>query len=118
MTPSITTSPFLIDEVVLVDLLALFLSIATVSTLWYVVKRIFPDDVKDLRFFLTFILVIVPFVLIVCFGLAIITYYAIASRSGWPPVLPLNGLFSPLIAGAVVFYIGQTMWLWWSWRKS
>jgi hypothetical protein len=24
---------------------------------------------------------------------------------------------SPAIVGAVAFYIGQTMWLWWGWRK-
>jgi hypothetical protein len=47
MTPLTTPSPFLIDEIVLVDLLALFLSVVTVSILWYVVKKIFPDDVKD-----------------------------------------------------------------------
>jgi hypothetical protein len=41
MTPLTTPSPFLIDEIVLVDLLALFLSVVTVSILWYVVKKIY-----------------------------------------------------------------------------
>ena len=58
----------LIDEVVIIDLLALFLAIATVEIIWYVVKKAFPDEVRDLRFFVTFIVVIVPFVVIVCFG--------------------------------------------------
>jgi tungstate transport system substrate-binding protein len=111
------TSPFLFDEIGLIDLLALVVAIATVSTLWYVVKQVFPDDVKDLQLFLTFIIVIIPFVMIVYFGLAVINYNAIAELSGWPPVLPLNSLLSPLIVGAVAFYIGQTMWLWWDWRK-
>ena len=62
----------LIDEIVLIDLLALFLAVATVEIIWYVVKKAFPDQVRDLRFFLTFIVVIVPFVLTVCFGFAII----------------------------------------------
>jgi tungstate transport system substrate-binding protein len=44
------TSPFLFYEV-LIDLLALVVAIATVCILWYVVKKAFPDDVKDLQFF-------------------------------------------------------------------
>ena len=111
------TSPFLIDEIVLIDLLALVVAIATVSVLWYVVKKAFPDDVKGLQFFLTFIVVVVPFVIIIYFGLAVINYDAMAGLSGWPLVLPLDSLLSPLIVGALAFYIGQTMWLWWDWRK-
>jgi hypothetical protein len=68
MSPLTNPSPFLSDEIALVDLLALFLAISTVSILWYVVKKTFPDEIIDLRFFLTFILAIVPFVMIVCFG--------------------------------------------------
>ena len=93
------------------------MAIASVSMLWYVVKKAFPDDAKGLRLFLIFIVVIVPFVMSVYFGLAVINYDAIAARSGWRLVLPLDGLWSPLIVGAVVVYIGQTMWLWWDWRK-
>ena len=58
----------LIDEIVIFDLLALCLAVATVNIIWYVVKKAFPDEVRDLRFFLTFIVVIVPFVLTICFG--------------------------------------------------
>ena len=99
MTPLTTPSPFLIDEIVLVDLLALFLSVVTVSIL------------------LTFNLVIVPFVMIIYFGLAVINCDAMAARSGCSPILPLSGLLSSLILGAAVFYIGQTVWLWLDWRK-
>jgi tungstate transport system substrate-binding protein len=111
------TSPFLFDEIVLIDLLALLLSVGTVSILWYVVKKALPDEVKDLQFFVTFIVVVVPFVILVCFGSALINYDAIAARSGWPPILPLDSLSSPPIIGAVAFYIGQTVWLWLGWRK-
>ena len=111
------TSPFLFDETVLIDLLALAMAIATVSILWYVAKRAFPDDVKDLQFFLTFIVVVVPFVIITYFGLAALNYDAIAALAGWPLALPFDSLLSPLMLGAVAFYIGQTMWLWWDWRK-
>ena len=85
-------TPGLVDEIVVIDLLALFLAVAAVEIIWYVVKKAFPDQVRDLRFFLTFIVVIVPFVLTVCFGIAIINYDAIAIRSGWPTALPLQGL--------------------------
>ena len=107
-----------IDEIVIFDLLALCLAVATVNIIWYAVKKAFPDEDRDLRFFLTFIVVIVPFVLTICFGFAIINYDAIATRSGWPPALPLQGLLSPPIIGGVIFYIGQTLWLWSSWRNE
>ena len=51
MMPLIAPPHFLIDEIVLVDVLALFLSIATVSFLWYVLEKIFPDEVKYIGFF-------------------------------------------------------------------
>jgi tungstate transport system substrate-binding protein len=111
------TSRLPIDAIELIELLALVVAIATVSILWYVIKKIFADQVKDLQFFLTFIVVVVPFVLLICFGLAVINYDATAVRYGWTSVLPLNGVLSPPIVGATAFYIGQTMWLWWDWRK-
>ena len=111
------TSPFFFDETVLIDLSALVVAIATVSILWYVAKKTFPDDVKDLQFFLTFIGVIVPFVMLICFGLAVINHDAIAALAGWPLVLPLDSPLSPPIAVAAAFYVGQTVWLWWSWRN-
>ena len=62
MTPVTSLSPGLVDEIVLVDLVALGLSIVTVSIVWYGIRRIFPDEVRDVPFFLTFIGVVVPFV--------------------------------------------------------
>jgi hypothetical protein len=109
MMPLIAPPRFLIDEIVLVDVLAFFLPIATVSFLWYVLKKTFPDDVKDFRFLLTFIIAIVPFVILVCFGAALINYNAIAIQFDWPAVLPLSDLLLPVIVGATVFYIGQTV---------
>jgi len=111
------TSPFLFYELVLIYLLALVVAIATVSILWYVVKKAFPDEVKDLKFLLTFIAAVVPFVLLIWFGLALINYDVIAALAGWPLILPLDRPLSPQILGAVAFYIGLTMWLWWDWRK-
>jgi hypothetical protein len=111
------TSPSLFDELVLIDLLALVMAIATVFILWYVVKRAFPDEVRDLQVFVIFIAVIVPFVLIVYFGLAAINYDRIAALAGWPLILPLGRPLLPPILSVVAIYIGQTMWLWWDWRK-
>ena len=115
--PLIAPPRFLIDEIVLVDVLAFFLSIATVSFLWYVLKKTLPDEVKDFPFLLTFIIAIVPFVILVYFGGALINYNAIAIQFDWPEVLPLSDLLLPVIVGATVFYIGQTVWLWWDWHK-
>ena len=109
---------WLIDEVMLVDVVALFMSIATVSVLWYVVKKIFPDEARNVRLFLTFIVVAVPFAILVYFGAAIVNYNAIVRFFEWPEVLPLSGLLPPAIVVATVFYIGQTVWLWWDWRNS
>src|SRR5262249_34908199 len=99
--------PGLIDEIVFIDLLALFLAVATVETIWYVVKKAFPNEVGDVQLFAPFIFVVVPFVMLIYFGLALIDYDAMATRSGWQPVLPLKGLLSPPIVGAVVFYVGR-----------
>jgi uncharacterized membrane protein YecN with MAPEG domain len=74
-----TASPGLIYEILLVDLLAMFLSVATVSILWYVVKKAFPNEVRDLQFFLTFVVVIIPFVIFFYFGSALIIDDAIAA---------------------------------------
>ena len=110
-------SPLFFDEIVLIDLLALLLSVGTVSIIWYVAKRIFADDVKDLQFFLSFIVVVIPFVMLIYFGLAVINYDTMAALSGLPLVLPLASPSSLPVVGLAAFYIGLTMWLWWDWRK-
>ena len=109
---------WLVDEIILIDLVTLFLMVATVSILWYSVKKIFPGETRDLRFFLTFIVVVVPFVMLIYFGVAVINYDAMTRSSGWEPALPLKGPLSPPIIGLIVFYIGQTVWLWSSWRRE
>ena len=114
--PLTTSSAGLVYEIILVDLVALFLAVATVWILWYVLKKISLDEVRDARSFLTFILVIVPFVMLIYFGLATLNYDVMATRSGWPQALPLKRLSLPVL-GAAAFYIGQTAWLWSRWRK-
>jgi hypothetical protein len=111
-----TLSTDLIDQIVFIDLAAVFLSIATVSIVWYVMKKA-SAEVGELQFFLTFVAVIVPFVMLTYFGVAIIKYDAAATSDGWPPALPLQGPLPPPIVGVAIFYIGQTIWLWLDWRK-
>ena len=48
MTPLITITPGLISEVVLIDLVALILAVATVAIAWYLVKRIYTNEVREL----------------------------------------------------------------------
>jgi len=103
-----------VSELILLCFVPLFLTVATVWILWRALEKIEPD--ADTRSFLTFIVVIVPFVMFVCLGMAVIFHDGIAKWSGSPTVLPLNPPSHAMVAGAVI-YIGQTIWLWWNWRK-
>jgi len=51
MMPLTHASPALIDEIILIDFVALFLAIVTVSILWYFVKKLFPNENRDVQFF-------------------------------------------------------------------
>ena len=105
-----------ISELAFFGLVPLLLIVGTVGILWRVHEKIYPDDVTDIRSFLTFILVIVPFVSSTYFGLAIILYDAINAGSGWPTILPLSEL-SPVLLVFAAFNIGLTVWLWLQWHK-
>ena len=89
------------SEQILIDLVTLFLTVATVWIVWYVVKAVFPDDVPHLPFFLTFVVVIIPFIIRITFGSAIIVNDAITAPP-WPTALPL---------------VPSRPWLWLRWRK-
>jgi hypothetical protein len=103
------------SDLILVGLATLFLTAATVWIVWYGVKAVFPDEVTHLQFFLTFIVVIIPFVTLVCFGSVLISYNAITAPP-WPRLLPLKPSTPDFLAAAVI-YIGLTVWLWLRWRK-
>jgi hypothetical protein len=111
-----TASPGLIYELLLVDLLAISLSVATVSILWYVVKKAFQNEVRDLQFFLTFVVVIIPFVILLCFGLAITIDDAIAAPP-WPMAMPVK-LSRPEVLSLAVIYIGLTVRQWMRWNRD
>jgi hypothetical protein len=103
------------SDLILIGLVTLFLTAATVWIVWYVVKAGFPDDVTHLQFFLTFIVVVIPFVILVCFGSALISYNKITAPP-WPTLLPLKEPMQVFLAAAVI-YIVLTVWLWLRWRK-
>jgi hypothetical protein len=99
--PLNTTPPHAVSELMLIGLVTLFLTVATVWIVWYVVKADNPDEVRHLQFFLTFIVAVIPFVILVYFGSAVIIYDAITAPP-WPTALPL---------------VPSRPWLWLRWRK-
>jgi hypothetical protein len=92
-------------------LLALFLTVATV---WLLLRAIEtrPNEI-DLRLFLVSIVVIIPFVMVIYFGLATIICNEIVA--GWP-ILPLELSLGKIVA-ATVTYIGLSAWVWLRWPK-
>jgi hypothetical protein len=103
------------SELILIGLVVTFLTVATAWILWYAAEKVLPHDVGQLQFFLTFIVVIIPFVMLIYFGLDAIIDDAVATRAGWPTELPLG--LPPEIPALAVVYIGLTVWLGLRWRK-
>jgi hypothetical protein len=95
-------------EIIFVYVAALFLAVAT---LWVLSKTIPRDDASS---FFALIIGIVPFVMLIYFGFAVIIDDTIDQQHDWPPDLPLGS--REIFAGAVI-YTGLTLWLWWRWRK-
>ena len=92
---------------------ALFLTVATL----YAMKTSDPNKGPSPRDFFVLITVVMPFVMVIYFGLAVIICDKISVARGWPTALPLQ-LFSRAEGlAAAVTYIGLTAWLWLRWRK-
>ena len=91
---------------------ALFL---TVATLWILLYAD-PNEASAPQDFFVLILVIMPFVMLVYFGLAVIICDKIGVARGWPTTLPLKLPTAEGLAAAVT-YIGLTAWLWLRWCK-
>jgi len=90
-------------------LLALFLTVATVWLLLHAIETR-PKEI-DARSFLVLIIVIIPFVMVIYFGLATkICNEIVAARSN-PPILP-SELSLRKIVPATVTYIGLSTWVW------
>ena len=58
---------------------------------------------------------VVPFVMLIYFGLDAIIDDAVATGAGWPTELPFG--VPPEIPVMAVVYIGLTVWLGMRWRK-
>jgi hypothetical protein len=102
-------------EIILLELVALFVTAATTWILLNAIKTLSPDEFENPQFFWIVILVMIPFVMLVYFGLAIIICTEITARSGRPTLLPLE-LSLRKIVPATVTYIGLTLWVWLRWR--
>ena len=94
-------------------LLALFLTVATIWLLLYVIETRTKET--DVQSFLVLIIVFIPFVMGIYFGLATIICNEIAAARS-VPILPLE-LSSRKIVPAIVTYIGLSAWVWLRWRK-
>ena len=94
-------------------LLALFLTVATV---WLLLRAIetHPNEINA-QSFLVLVIVIIPFVIGIYFGLATIICNEIAAARS-VPILPLE-LSLRKIVPATVTYIGLSAWVWLRWRK-
>jgi ABC-type Fe3+-siderophore transport system permease subunit len=91
---------------------ALFL---TVATLWILLYAD-PNEGSSPRDFFVSIVVVMPFVMLVYFGLAVIICNKISVARGWRTALPLQLTSSEALTVAVT-YIGLAVWLWLRWRK-
>ena len=94
-------------------LLALCLTVATIWLLLYAIETRAPKEI-DAQSFFVFIIVIIPFVMGVYFGLAAIICNEIVAAGR--PILPLELLSLRKIVPATV-YIGLSAWVWSRWRK-
>ena len=90
---------------------ALFL---TVATLWILLYA--DPNERSPRDLFVLIVVVMPFVMLIYFGLAVIICDNIGLARGWPTALPLQLSTAEALAVAVT-YIGLTVWLWLRWRK-
>jgi hypothetical protein len=90
---------------------ALFLTVATLWILLYADEGSSPQD------FFVLIVVVMPFVMVIYFGLAVIICDNISLARGWPTALPLQIFSRAEGLAAAVTYIGLAAWLWLRWRK-
>ena len=95
-------------------MLALFLTVATIWLLLYAIETRIPKEI-DARTVLVLIIVIIPFVMGIYFGLAAIICNEIVAAGR--PILPLELLSLRKIVPATVTYIGLSAWVWLRWRK-
>ena len=105
-----------LPDILLISLIALLLLLATVTSLWEILKKENPSEAKTLDHFLIFAVVIVPFAMLIYFGLAITVYEATAaSQTDWPPV---SSFSLQIMAALAVIYLAIMTWLWFRWLRA
>jgi hypothetical protein len=102
-------------EIILLELVALLATVATIWCLLYAIKTYSPDELKDPQFLSILLLVIIPFVMLIYFGAAVMICSEIVARSG-RPTLPTE-LSLRKIVPLTVTYVGVSAWVWLRWRK-
>src|SRR5215469_15021242 len=86
MTESVFKTVF---ELIFFGSIPLLLTVVVVWFVWYVLETIDNDEVKHFRSFLTFVLVVVPFVMLCLGGLTVLIFDQIEISSSGQPLLPL-----------------------------
>ena len=104
-----------IAATILLYLVALFLTAATLRLFLYANQTISPEQ-TDTRFFLVLIGVVIPFVMLIYFGLAFIFSDTITLGAPWPTTKKEELSFSEVLVAAVT-YVGLSAWLWLRWRN-
>jgi protein-S-isoprenylcysteine O-methyltransferase Ste14 len=109
--------PMATTEAILLYVVALLLTVVTLWIVCYAIQTLSPNEFEDPGLFLILILVIVPFVMLIYFGLAVIIDDRINMEPG--TALPLRpSLTTITTAVAVLTYCGLSRWLWFRWRKA
>jgi hypothetical protein len=85
---------------ILLYLVALFLAVATFWFFSYTTQTISPKE-SDPQFFWVLIIVVIPFVILVYFGLAFILSDKISEETGWLTAMPSAPTFTQRLAAAV-----------------
>jgi hypothetical protein len=107
---TLTTAP------ILLYLVALFLTVATLWIFWHAIETLGPNEI-DRQFFWVAMFVIIPFVILIYFGLSVLIYDAMVGGAGIT-TLPLQlSLSTNIPAVAILTYIGLSTWLRLRWRK-
>jgi hypothetical protein len=100
---------------ILLYLVALFLTVATLWLFLYANQTIGPEQ-TDTRFFLVLIGVVTPFVMLIYFGFTFIISDTISFGAPWPTTKKEELSFSESLVAAVT-YVGLSGWLWLRWRN-
>ena len=72
----------IVSELFLFGFVPLVATVAAVWAFWNVLETIDPNEIKSIQSFLTVIVVIVPFAMLVFYGLAVVMYDELVTASG------------------------------------